>query len=78
MVERELRKLYPDVQFDAYVKFDKLFVQSSDRALQITFFRDKQRILKSVNDKLAGLEYEQRIHDVIFKPGKFQEAEEPY
>ena len=69
MVDRELKRLYPECEFHLYVKFDKVFVQTSDRALQISLFKDKRMILESMNKKLENFGYKQNMKEIICKVG---------
>ncbi len=71
LVLRELKKIYPQVNFDAYVKFDTVFLQSVDKWFQILLYKDKPKILKILNTKLSSLWYKEKLRKIMFKPGKF-------
>jgi hypothetical protein len=75
LVEREIKRHYPDYDFQAYVKFDKIFVQSSDKSLQISLFKDKKNILEQVNLKLEKFGYSQKMREIICKVGLKGEEE---
>lgn len=73
LVLRELKNFYPDIKFDAYVKFDTLFVQSADKWFQIELFKNKRTILNVLEEKLSKLWYTEKLREIIFKAGKFVE-----
>ncbi len=50
-----------------YVKYEKLFIKAIDQRLKIQIFREKLKIIKSINEKFKEIGYKTEIKDIILK-----------
>jgi len=52
---------------DGYVKFNKLFLKTTQQHVKIAIFKEKQQILTAINEHIAKVGFPQRINDIMFK-----------
>lgn len=52
---------------DGYVRFNKLFLKTSDPQIKIDVFQQKEKILARVNAAIAKVGYTTKIVDVMVK-----------
>ncbi len=50
-----------------YVRFNKLFLKTSDQKLKIEFFKQKSQILAKINLALEKVGYRTRLVEIILK-----------
>ncbi|MCF7834830.1 hypothetical protein K9M48_02120 [Candidatus Gracilibacteria bacterium] len=50
-----------------YVRFNKLFVKTSDQKIKIFLYKKKQELLEKINESLANLGYKTRLSEIFFK-----------
>lgn len=55
------------LNLEGYVRFNKLFLKTTDLKLKIDIFQQKYKILDRVNQAIAKLGYSTRIVDIITK-----------
>ncbi len=52
---------------DGYVKFNKLFLKTTQQHIKITIFKEKQQLLSTINEQIAKIGFAQQINDIMFK-----------
>lgn len=52
---------------DGYVKFNKVFVKTTQQNIKITIFKEKKEILALINEQIAKVGFPQHIVDIVFK-----------
>jgi hypothetical protein len=52
---------------DGYVKFDKLFLITTEQHLKIEIFQKKPELLKKINDALEKIGYTKKITEIFIK-----------
>lgn len=52
---------------DGYVKFNKMFLKTSQQHVKIAVFKEKREILNAINGQIEKVGFPQRINDIIFK-----------
>lgn len=52
---------------DGYVKFNKIFIKTTDQGIKIEIFKKKQEILTRVNESLAKLGYATKMIEIMTK-----------
>jgi hypothetical protein len=55
------------LNLEGSVRFNKLFLKTSDPQIKIDIFQQKQKILTRVNDAIAKVGYTTKIVDIITK-----------
>lgn len=50
-----------------YVKFNKVFIRTSDQKIKIFLYKKKQEILGKANESLANLGYKTKLMEIFFK-----------
>jgi hypothetical protein len=50
-----------------YVRYDRLFIKTSDQKIKIQIFKEKSNITKRINQKLSEIGYKTEIEDIILK-----------
>ena len=55
------------LRLDGYVRFNKLFLKTTDPQLKIEIFQQKNQIIKKINLALEKVGYATRIVDIITK-----------
>ena len=50
-----------------YVRYNKLFLRTSDQSLKIQIFKEKLGIITRINSKLLKIGYKIEIEDIVFK-----------
>lgn len=58
---------YEKSTLDWYVKFNKMFVKTSDQAIKIKIFKQKNEILDKVNNVLVNVWYKVKVVDIYLK-----------
>jgi len=52
---------------DGYIKFNKMFLKTTQQHVKIAVFKEKREILTAVNGQIANVGFHQQINDIIFK-----------
>jgi hypothetical protein len=55
------------LNLEGYVKFNKLFLKTSDPQIKIDIFQQKTKILAQVNAAIAKVGYTTKIVDIMVK-----------
>ena len=50
-----------------YVRHNKLFIKTTQQSLKIQIFKEKENIIKKINQKLSEIWYKTEIEDIILK-----------
>lgn len=56
-----------DLLIDWYVKFNKLFLTTTQQHIKINVFKEKQDIILAINQSLSNVWYKNQIKDIFFK-----------
>ena len=52
---------------EGYVRNSKLFIKTTDQEIKIQLFRQKNKLLSNINEKLESLWYKQKIENIYLK-----------
>ena len=52
---------------DGYVKFNKIFLKTTQQHIKIAIFKEKKEILATINEQIVKVGFPQHITDIIFK-----------
>ena len=50
-----------------YVRYNRLFIKTTEQGLKIQIFKEKLSIMKKINKKLSEIGYKIEIEDIILK-----------
>ena len=50
-----------------YVRHNRLFIKTTQQSLKIQIFKEKENIIKKINQKLSEIWYKTEIEDIILK-----------
>ncbi len=50
-----------------YVRYNRLFIKTTEQSLKIQIFKEKLSIMKKINKKLSEIGYKIEIEDIILK-----------
>ena len=59
--------VYEDHPIQWYVKFNKIFIKTTNQAIKIELFKNKKEILALVNDSIAKLGYNIKMSEIMTK-----------
>ena len=65
-----IKKVDTDIENEIltwYVRHEKLFLKTNDQQLKIKIFKEKNWIIKEINQKLSEIGYKTEIGDIILK-----------
>lgn len=66
-IEKRSDHLVGEEILSGYLRFDTLFLKTSDQSLKIQIFKEKKNLISSINTHLEKLGYSQKISDIRLK-----------
>ena len=66
----KIEKIDPEIEDEIltwFVKYNKVFLKTTDQSLKIKIFKEKINIIKKINQKLSEIGYKTEIEDIIIK-----------
>jgi hypothetical protein len=66
----KIEKIDPEVENEIltwFVKYNKVFLKTTNQSLKIKVFKEKINIIKKINQKLSEIGYKTEIKDIIIK-----------
>ena len=66
----KIKKIDTEIQQEIltwYVRYEKLFIKTSDQHLKIQIFKERLNIIEKINKKLSEIGYKSDIKDIILK-----------
>jgi hypothetical protein len=66
----EIEKIDTEAQDEIltwYVRLNRLFIKTTQQSLKIQIFKEKENIIKKINQKLSEIGYKTEIEDIILK-----------
>ncbi|PZM86934.1 MAG: hypothetical protein DLD55_04000 [candidate division SR1 bacterium] len=66
-IKKKADHLVGEEEITGYLRFQTLFLKTSDQNYKIILFREKQKLLAAINEQFQALGYPQRVEDLRFK-----------
>lgn len=63
---KAVQDFFDDKNIEWFIKFNTLYIKTSDQNIKIKSFQYKKDILQKVNDELEKLGYSRKITDIRF------------
>lgn len=56
-----------DELIEGYLKYQTLFLKTSDQAMKIAIFKEKEKLIEAINQHFKKLWYHQQLRDIRLK-----------
>jgi hypothetical protein len=64
---KTIKTFFGDPLIDGYVRFNKIFIKTSNQQTKIDLFKKKKEILGKVNDAIGQLGYASKMVEIFIK-----------
>lgn len=66
-IKKKADHLIVDEPIEGYLRYQTLFLKTSDQALKIQIFKEKEKLIVAINQHFQSLGYHQKVRDIRLK-----------
>ncbi len=66
-IEKKAEHLVADELIEGYLRYQTLFLRTSDQALKIQIFKEKEKLISVINQHFQKLGYHQKVREIRLK-----------